>query len=64
MSEHTRDTRDTRRKAEDGTTAIDSRIDERYTSVRLEDGNLLLYDRGDYDAWIKTDAAIDLARVT
>lgn len=61
MSEHTPDTR---REAEDRTTATHSRIDERYTSVRLEDGQLLLYDRGDYDAWIKTDAAIDLARVT
>lgn len=42
----------------------DSRNDERYISTRLEDGRLLLYDRANTEAWLTTDASIDLAEVT
>lgn len=42
----------------------DSRKDERYTSTRLEDGRLVLYDRTNTEAWITTAASIDLAEVT
>lgn len=60
MSEHTRRPRpgdDERNRP------THSRVDEEFRFVRLEDGHLLLYDRDNLDAWIETDAAIDLTRV-
>lgn len=34
---------------------------ERYAMVSLDDGEVLLYDRDDEDAWIQSDASVDVA---
>lgn len=59
MSEHTRRPR---HGDDERNRPTHSRIDEGFRFVRLEDGHLL-YDGDNPDAWIETDAAIDLSRV-
>lgn len=42
------------------TVGVDAPQMERFDAITLEDGDLLVYDRDNEDAWIQTDTAVDL----
>lgn len=67
MSEHSRDTseptRKSRRESERGAARDSPVTDDRYSLVQLENGAVLLYDRNDYDAWIKSEVTVNLHSV-
>jgi len=43
------------------TVGLDAPDYEQYAEVTLEEEHVLLYDRDDEEAWMKSDTAIDLA---
>lgn len=58
MSEITRDD-----PTEFTTLGPDAARYEQYTTVELDEGVVLLYDREEEEAWLQSDAAVDLDEV-
>lgn len=46
--------------AEYTTIGVDAPEMERFDAITLEDGDVLVYDRGNEDAWIQSDTAVAL----
>lgn len=61
MSIHSRDSDG---DSDFGASCTDEPTDERYTIAELDEGSILLYDREDNAAWIKSDTAIHLENTT